>query len=350
MGYYRGRVALVALLATISFATSVIAALPVVRVITDTALTGAAAETGGVRWASADSVYLTTMAEGVLEFDLHAKTPARIVFPATRGKCFTCVHLGTSSRYMVTAFPAFAMAWKRITEPSIHPVPFDVISALDVRDDRLVFIGSRREKGQWAPDGAIAWSGTLSKDLADLHPVLFSALGPDAQILGDCGFGDVSAARYLRDGSYVLVPGVEPGVFLYDPDGKLLYTWQTDRLGFLDRCDISPQNRLLYARDPEARYQWLNHYRTVEDILPLPEGPALLLREVQGGSTKWSLLILKRNAPPSKIDLPIRAPSDVAIAKADIRGKRIVFLIRTYGEWRRGWRPQPARLIVAELQ
>jgi hypothetical protein len=345
---YRGRVALVALLATISFTTSVVAASPVVRVIADTVLTGAAAEAGGVRWASTDSVYLTTMADGVLELDLHAKNPSKIVFPATKGKCFTCVHLGASSRYLVTAFPAFAMAWKRIAESSIHNVPFDVIAALDVRDDRLVFVGSRREEGQWAPDGAIAWSGTLSKDLLDLHPVFFSALGAKAQILGDCGFSSVSAVRYLRDGSYVLVPGLEPGVFLYDPDGKLLYTWQTDRLGFLDRCDVSAQNKLLYARDPEARYQWLNHYRTVNDIVPLPEGPALLLREVQGGSTKWSLLILRRNAAPSKIDLPIQAPSDVAIARADIRGNRIAFLIRTYGEWRRGWKPQPARLIVAE--
>jgi hypothetical protein len=350
MGSYRGRVALVALLATVSLATSVVAASPAVHVIADTALTGAAANAGDVRWASAGSVYLTTMAAGVLEIDLHAKEPAKTVFPVTHGSCSTCVQLGTSSRYMVTAFPAFMMAWKRMTESSIHNVPFDVISALDVRDDRLVFIGSRREEGQWAPDGAIAWSGTLSKDLVDLHPVLFSALGANAHILGECGFSELSAVRYLRDGSYVLVPGVEPGVFLYGADGKLLYTWQTDRLGFLDRCDVSGPNRLLYARDPEARYQWLNHYKTVDDIVPLPEGPALLLREVQGGSTKWSLLILRRNAPPSRIDIPIRAPSDVAFAKADIRGNRIAFLIRTYGEWRRGWKPQPARLIVAELQ
>lgn len=347
---YRGRVVVAALVAAISYATSVVAASPVVRVVSDTVLTGAAANAEDVRWASANSVYLTTMAEGVIELGLHAKTPATVVFPATRGKCVTCVRLGASSRYLVTAFPAFAMAWKRISEPVIHKVPFDVIAALDVRDDRLVFVGSRREEGEWAPDGAIGWSGSLSKDLRDLHPVLFSALGPKAQILGDCGFGDVSAARYLRDGSYVLVPSVEPGVFLYDADGKLSYTWQTDRLGFLDRCDISTHDRLLYARDPEARYQWLNHYRTVNDLVPMPEGPALLLREVKSGSTTWSLLILRRNAPPSKVDLPIRAPSDVAFAKADIRGNRIVFLIRTYGEWRRGWKPQPARLIVAEWQ
>lgn len=251
---------------------------------------------------------------------------------------------------MVTAFPAFSLAWKRAGDAPIHNVSFDVIAALDVRDDRLLFIGSRREGGKWAPDGAIAWSGTLSRDLVDLHPVLYSSLGADAHILGDCGFNGVSAARYLRDGSFILIPGVEPGIFHYDSGGKLLYTWQSERFGFLDRCDLSQQERELYARDPEARYQWLNHHRIVNDILPLPEGPALLLREVHGDSTTWSLLILRRNRSPSKVALPFTAPSDVAIAKADIRGNRIAFLIRTYGEWRHGWTPQPTRLIIAEWQ
>ncbi len=342
--------ALVALLTAVSSATHSAAAAPHVRVISDRVLAGAAAKAIDVRWASAGSVYVTTLAAGVLEIDPQSDKGQRIAFPTSRGNCSTCAHLAASSRYIVTAFEAFALAWKQVGDAPIHNAPFDSIVDIDVRDDRLLLLGSRREEGKWAPDGAIAWAGTLSKDLLDLHPVLFSTMGAEAQILGDCNFTGFGAARYLRDGSFILLPGVEPGVFLYGADGKLEYTWQTDGLGFVDRCDLSHEDRLLYARDPEARYQWLSRRRIVNDILPLPEGPALVVREVDGGRTKWTILVLRRNARPVRVGLPFTSPTDVASMRADVRGNRIAFLIRTFGGWRRGFTAPAARLIIAEWQ
>src|ERR1700736_5351682 len=209
-----------------------------IKIVSDRVLPAAASRALDVRWASADSFYVSTMAAGVLRFRLDdlAQLPGASL--AAEGKsCPTCSRLGVSDQFMVTAFPAVAMAWKKIGGEAVSPFPFDATLDLDVSGDRLLILGSRRDKsGAWAPDGAIVWTGSLAKGLADLHPVQFSSLGPEAQIMGRCAFLGNGAARFLSDGSFVVAPGVEPGVFLYDASGKLRHVWQTDALGFLDRC------------------------------------------------------------------------------------------------------------------
>ena len=339
------RLAMVAL-----FATSSVAAADI-RVVSDHPLSNAAAKALDIRWASADAVLVTTMAAGVLQVD--TRDPQHVVSfafaPANGGGCWSCARLGISPQYIATAFDVGQIQWKSTDSPQIHPALFDAVIDLDVHDDRLLLLGSRREEGEWAPDGAIAWTGTFTKGLSDLHPVLLSSLGRKATVVAKCGFLNSGAARFFSDGSYVIVPGVEPGAFLYDSAGRLLYTWQTDGLGFLDRCDLKEDDVLLYSANPEARAQWLARRVLIDDVLPFPEGPALILREVKSGVTGWSILLLRRGAPAARIALPLTSPSDVAHLKADLRGNRIAFLIRTFGDWR-GKSATPARLVIAVRQ
>src|SRR5437868_4516250 len=99
---------------------------------------------------------------------------------------------------------------------SDQPLSGTATRALDVRwlDDHHL-----------AGDGAIGWIGTLSTKLEDLKPILYPSSGSKACY--GCMFHSYGGVRFFPDGSLVFVPAIDPGVYLYGPDLKLAYTWQT---------------------------------------------------------------------------------------------------------------------------
>lgn len=321
-----------------------------IQVVSDRVLQGDAARALDVRWASDGSVYVSSYFSGVQQVNTASGKVAPAAFVQPGRNCPSCSRLGVSERYVVTAFPVYQLTWKEWKRSQINNYVFDAVVDLDVKGDRLLMLGSRTEGGRWAPDGAIAWIGSLDKQLKDLRPVLFSRRGSKAETISRCGFLEPGAVRFSSDGSFVIVPGVEPDIYLYDRTGKLVHTWQTSSLGFVDRCDLTePQVHALSA-DPEQRARWRAARVMVDDVLHTSAGPALLLHEFRSGAARWTMVILQRNGPPRRIVLPFSIPSDVASLRADIRGNRIAFLIRTLGQWRPKATPAAARLIVADLR
>lgn len=327
-----------------------VGAQPQIRVVSDRLLQGGAATALDVRWASDDSIYVSSYVAGVHRVNTASGKVAPAAFVESGRNCRSCSRLGVSDRYVVTAFPAFQMAWKEWNRPRIHNYLFDAVVDLDLHGDRLLMLGSRSEGGRWAPDGAIAWTGSLDEQLKDLRPILFSRQGPKAMTISRCGFLEPGAVRFASDGSFVIVPGVEPDVYLYDRTGKLVHTWQTTSLGFVDRCDLTEPQVDELSRDPEQRARWRAARVMVDDVLITAAGPALLLHEFRAGAARWTMVVLQRNGPPRRIVLPFSIQSDVASLRADVRGNRIAFLIRTSGQWRPKATPAPARLIIAELR
>lgn len=321
-----------------------------IRVLSDRVLAGDAATGLDIRWATDSSVYISSYFAGVLRVSTTSGVSTRAAFAQPGRTCPSCANLGLSSSYMVTSFPVYELAWKRLDQPQIHRSMFDAIIDLDVHGNHLLMLGSRTEGEKWAPDGAIAWMGSLDRNLKDLRPGLYSSQGARAMTVARCGFLEPGAVRFFSDGSFVVVPGVEPDVYLYDRTGKLVHTWQTAGLKVFDRCELpEPQVNALSA-DPEQRARWRAKRAMIDDVLATPAGPALLVHEIRGGSAHWTMIILRRNGPPQKIALPFTSRSGVSSVRADVRGNRIAFLIRTSGEWRPNTKPTPARLIVAELR
>jgi hypothetical protein len=338
-----------ALLLGVVLLASTVEAQPV-RIISDRPLSGDATRALDVRWAPNDSLYVASYSSGVLQVAADSGVSRRVAFAEPGKRCPSCAILGVSPTHIVTSFPVHQVAWKATDKPQIHNYMFDAVVDLDVHEDRVLMLGSRIEDKKWAPDGAIAWMGSLSRGLRDLRPVLYSSRGAKGMTIARCGFLEPGAVRFFADGSYVVVPGVEPDIYLYEKSGKLAHTWQTGKLGFLDRCDLPEAQVQALSADPEQRARWRSKRTMVDDVLPTPAGPALILHRVQEGVAHWSMLILQRDRPPRRIELPFSARSDVASLRADIRGNRIAFLIRTFGEWRPNAKPVPARLIIAELR
>lgn len=300
-----------------------------------------------VRWADDESVYLGSSKKGVVQVRIEEQSPHKVVMPAGAGRSgWGYSKLGLSRRYLVGGAPAFFIAWQEVPGDQIKVEYFEAIADIDVFEDRLVLIGARKDDNQkFSPDGAIAWTGSFKTELKDLKPVHFSIAGAGARPMDACGPFNLAKVRFLRDGSFVVLPGVEPGLYLYSKTGQLLRTWQTDELGIDTECGLNKKEMYHLSADYDARAAWINQRRTVDEILALPEGPGLILRKSSDMGTTWQLKVLGADGDVGVVDLPFVGASPNWHLTADVRGERIVFLLLEYSI-----KPvSPARMIITTL-
>jgi hypothetical protein len=175
----------------------------------------------------------------------------------------------------------------------------------------------------------MAWIGSLDKELADLKTILFAKAGPGNPAMNLCGFLDLGKVRYLADGNLLVIPGVEGGGYLFSPQGRLLRTWEARDLGLEDGCDLSEKQGFQLAAEWRLRYStWLNVHRVLDDLVPLPEGPGLLIRTRDGDTTRWQLRVLRDDGPPLTLELPVTSPSPHAHLRADRLGADLVVMLK----------------------
>jgi hypothetical protein len=318
-----------------------------VHVLSDQPLSGTATRALDVRWLDDNAVLVTAYDVGVVQVDTRNTTNLRTIVQPKTPPCRYCGHMALSSNYLATAATNAGIAWKPRGQAQSYAADLlpGSVRDFDVYKNRIAILGSWLEDHHWAGDGAIGWIGTLSTKLEDLKPILYPSSGSKACY--GCMFHASGGVRFFPDGSLVFVPAIDPGVFLYGPDLKLAYTWQTDKLGVLDHCDLSHEQTLNYMANPEARRRWLAQKVTIDDVLPMPEGPALLLRKVTDGKVHWTLLQLRKGNDPYRVELPFTANSDAADLRGDVRGNQLVFILRTLDEWRHPGTTTPSRLILA---
>jgi len=280
-----------------------------------------------VRWLEADLVLLAVFERGAVLHRLESDGVSRTVIPeqGRRAGLALTYHVAGSDDYVAAAGPLFAVAWKvRSDEGEVTVKPFAQIVDFDVHEDRIALLGGWRDaKGAWSPDGSIAWTAGL--DGAPLRP-LFPVADPKLA-MGRCGILGLGAVRFLQDGSLVLVPGVEPGVFLFNPKGQRVFTWDTEPLGFFTGCPLDePEAQLVHA-DQTARYEWLDRRVVVDEVLPLDDSPGLVIRTATADRVSWELIRLHRDKDPERIPLPFTSDIPYAHLKGDILAENLVFLV-----------------------
>ena len=328
----RGRPGRSLLLGLLTAATLVEAASPGVKVLSERAFPRELRFVTDIRWVADDVLYVGAAKEGVLRlpFEPAWGHPSPVLSTTTGHRnVWGASRIGISRDYLAGAPEAFAVGWKRLPDGPLEVESFDGIVDLDVWRDRLVVLGVRRdEQGRFAPDGAIAWVGSLSKGLKDLKVVRYSIFGPlTLGSMASCGPFGIGGARFLPDGRFVVVPGSEPGVFLHDASGKLLRTWETGSLGIDTDCRMKEEQRRQLLSDLQARTEWINRRRTLDEIVPLPHGFGLAVRSFTDGAARWRLVVLAENGKVSSLELPFTCPAPTCELRADVRGDRIAFLV-----------------------
>jgi hypothetical protein len=242
-----------------------------------------------------------------------------------RGEFFLPVYIAASEQFLAVASPVHVIGWRRWSEPELHQSAFSAVLDIDLQQDRLLILGAQIDDSGMAPDGAIAYTGSIAGDSLSLRPLHYSATGPGARAVNACGLMDISAARFMRDGSAILVPGAEPGVFQYNPKGRLVKSWQSEQIGFDAGCDLTEEEMYRYSMDQVARWNWVNRRRIVDDVLPLSDGAGLLVRSVKDGTAHWELKVLRENGIRT-CKIPMEGSSDFYL-HGDADGHRIVFLL-----------------------
>lgn len=311
-------------------------------------------ETAGaqdLRWTDDNEILITCGKGGLWRVSLRDLQPVRVGgFDSTEVFASRLAH---SDQYTAVASPFFEIAWRPSdgsameysTKKSFYDLHF--IADMDLFQDQLVWIGATREEKSpiLCTDGAILWQASLGKNLADKRPVHYSFDGPGAGSMNYCGMFEVSVVRYLPDGSFVAVPGVEPGVLLFSKTGVVEQTWTNRELNLDLDCDLDEQSVALFDADWKLRHtHWLNRRRIVDDVVPLPNGIGLIVRTRDEGRVSWELLTLIPGASTQTRTLPIEDESAFAHVRADTRGSKIAFLLFRYAD-----EPEPSSIIVMEI-
>jgi hypothetical protein len=288
-----------------------------IRILSDTTLPKDFEWASDVRWAIDKSVYLGVSIAGTFEVSLDpAGPPPKEMIPGRSkpGGFRASVGVAASPQYLATACPGLGVTWRGLDNPTRTEEPFDTIQGIDVQENRFAIVGARRdEKGVFGADGAIAWMGTLDKKLADLQALLYDVRGPGVSTMSRCGGSGLGAVRFLPDGSLVVVPGVQPGVNLYDKTGKLVRTWDSSTLGIDADCGSLTEKEGWYL-DGHAmeRHGWLNKRRTVNSLVPFRQGPGLVVRRVEQGRTRWDLKLARLDGSVQTYAIPLREPTSTS--------------------------------------
>lgn len=324
------------------------------RILWDRPLPETAASAHDLRWASDESVYLALGWDGVVEMSLapYGERIQQVVSgKKDRGGFYVSTLLGAHADTVLVGAPIAAVTWQGRASTVRREAAFDVVEDLDLHGGRALLLGARRDaEGRFAPEGGIVWLGTLAADLADARPVVFDARGAGAPSLTACGNFGMGAVRFLPDGSYVVVPGVQAGALHFDAAGKLLRTWDTVALGLTDDCArLTPEDAKRIHFTP-ARWEWLNARRTLDEVVPLPGGAGLVVRRVETGRPSWELVhLLLDGGATARIPLPIPPINEITHLKADRRGNRVLILVQAYAPDPGRFVSLPGRLVLAEI-
>jgi hypothetical protein len=336
------------------------AAPPSLRLVAHYAVSGKPSAPTDVRWAGDDSVYLVRYEDGVAEVSLAPGLPLvrKLVPGRGMGKLANYfLHVAASGGTLVFAARDRDLGWRPIQTPPDLNVLYErrraaITLGLDLQGDRLLLLGCGYEEGlgdKYDEAGGLAGFGKLTSDFRELKPLVLDSEGRHAPHLSLCGVLDSGAGRFLPDGSMLVVPGVQPGAFLFNAEGSLIRSWSDADLGVDYLCagvTMEMNIKVFDAKDSASR-DWRDSHRVIDAVLPLAQGPAVVVRSVAEGRPTWQLKVLGSHGITTyAIPVPGAGPHDRL--KADARGGRIV-LLRREENLSLDDQASPGELLVMEL-
>ncbi|MBW8878275.1 MAG: hypothetical protein JF614_25205 [Acidobacteria bacterium] len=291
-----------------------------------------------VRWASDDSVFIAWDRDGVAEVGLDGiRRRTAVPDVKTFGRFDHYHRLAVSPRFLAVSAGSWYLAWrprKSETEGRIifQRAGIGLAKDMDLQGDRLLLLGTSGTEHPTFSTGAVAWLGTLTAGLDDLKPVLYDDGGPGAPHLSRCIFGDLGAVRFLGDGSFVIVPGFQKGVYLFAANGQRIRSWTSEEVGLNTDCSgLSDEEEAKLRMDPATWQRWLSAHHVLDDILPLSEGPGLLVRSVgRDGLARWELKVLAAGRVKT-YTVPVVGTRPFDRLHGDVRNGRIVLLLSGSG-------------------
>lgn len=154
----------------------------------------------------------------------------------------------------------------------------EIVGDVDRRGDLTAVVGlSRSEDGGW--EDHIAW---LFKD-EEPEPRNLLPTRDGGETMGHCWHAEVSVIRFISDERILVVPGLEPGVFVYDRSGELVESLGTDTFTADAGCGLEPEKGFMLG-DAAFTVGWLARRRVIDEALADGSGNIyFFVRHVPGG-------------------------------------------------------------------
>lgn len=299
----------------------------------------------GIQWAGKDSVYLGDFTQGVVEVELRKGLPRLEQLLGTLqiqrdAGLPGIVRFHVSDDWVVALHTRFA--WARRSSghgpylPTIERMPSGAFD-FDVDGTSLVMWGGP-DIPRWKKDrSGMLWRADLTKGLERwevLYKVDKVAAHPG---LLDEGWVARGSVKILDDGDILLAPNtprVLPPVLLFSSSGKLKQTWTANQLWSDGEGQVPGGGDAELWRDRDVSetrfFQHLARARTVDAVLELPQGPAIVVREPRHGATRWRLALL---SPEVRwFDIPTGTLSSVAQLRGDADKEGRIVLVGTTRE------------------
>ncbi len=322
------------------------AAAPSVRIVAEHQAPDVLRHCGDVRWLGERSVALALGTHGTFELQLSPPYEPKLLAPASgeklpgvggaSGSKLLRAHtrLAVSNVGIAVADSIFGLSWmphRGADPPAILPIHY--CYDLDLHGSRVLLTGVPSVDAVQKHGFAVAWEADLNRAPLRFEPRHLLAerrWGSSQEFIQITDWqlnSSAAHARFLPDGSLAVLPGVEPGAFLYGPDLRLRRAWDQEVLGTNVAWGTAAEGRRIHLH-PEERITWPNTKRLAEVMLPLPEGPALLVREVQQRRTRWTLVLLREDGSSQRVELPLSTTGPYWHVAADARGHRIILCVR----------------------
>jgi hypothetical protein len=190
----------------------------------------------------------------------------------------------------------------------------------DVRGDEVVILGSPGNDHYERSPGGMVWRGQLSKGLEQWEALYKSeAVAEKVRVMNlQATLGSI---RYLPGGGFVVAPNFLPGVWLFSASGSLKRQWTSEELWGSAKAGagegVQPVREWRNWRfDREVLGRVLASRTVIDDVLPLPEGPAIVVREPRGDGARYRLGVL---GPEIRwYDIPAVQASPLARLQGDV--------------------------------
>lgn len=287
-----------------------------------------------LRPANRDTAYLAGGENvGVIEVRLTPGLPTeKTIAPAARRlRLPTIRRVSVTPRWIVLASLG-QMVWRRNEgdDPAtgwMRKKERGFFHDFDTRGDEIVMLGGPDlETYDRKSRGGIVWRADLSAGLDRWEPVHESSeVFADLELLySEAALGSI---RYLPRGGLLVVPSFLPGVLEFATSLRLKSHWQKEDL-WHDGLWKAEKGWSGGAVTPETFLRFLEAGRTIESILTLPEGPAILVRQPQNGGPRYRLGVLGQDI--EWFDLPNLHISPVAQLRgyADTQGRLVLVGVR----------------------
>jgi hypothetical protein len=312
-----------------------------------------------IRWASNDSVYVSWELDGVSEIGLDGAR-RRVLVPDTKtlGGIKHYYHLAVSPDRLAVASALWDVVWRPLKTNPEGKVLFYRQEVPDTQDfdlsgEKVLLMGTARRETPWKASGEVAWVGVLRAKLEHLNPVLHDAGGAGAPNLEICGSASMlGAVRFLAGGSFIVAPGFQDGIHVFNAGGQRVHTWTNAEVGIDSHTGCS---EMFEAEEKKLRMddafleRWGKRHRVLDDILPLPQGPGLLVRSWGAdGLAHWTLKVLQPEGIKTyAVPAVGRRPFDRL--HGDVRNGRIILLLSSSGHPARTAADLPAEILLMEL-